>query len=129
MPAIPHTVDIVVTEMARSLAFYRDLGLTIPEGADGEVQVEATASNGWTFGFINEAAVRANTPHWVDPVGHRVTVAFRCDDAADVDAVYARMTAAGHAGNREPWESFWGQRYACLNDPDGNRIDLFAPIG
>lgn len=128
MPATPHTVDIVVADMARALAFYRDLGLAIPDGAESEVQVEAHAANGWTFGFIGEAAVRQNDPDWPTPIGQRVTVAFRCDDAADVDAVYARMIAAGHDGRRAPWDSFWGQRYAFLRDPDGNRVDLFAPL-
>ena len=38
------------------------------------------------------------------------------------------MTGAGYKGLREPWDSPWGQRYAFLQDPDGNRVDLFAPI-
>ncbi len=27
------------------------------------------------------------------------------------------------------WDAFWGQRYAILHDPDGNGVDLFAPLG
>jgi len=129
MPALPHTVDIVVADMARSLKFYADLGLSIPEGADGAPQVEAQAANGWTFGFVDEAVVRKNNPDWMTPVGQRVTVAFRCDDAGEVDAIYARMIELGHHGLRAPWDAFWGQRYAFLLDPDGNRVDLFAPLG
>jgi uncharacterized glyoxalase superfamily protein PhnB len=29
---------------------------------------------------------------------------------------------------KEPWDAFWGQRYAAVGDPDGNLIDLFAPL-
>jgi uncharacterized glyoxalase superfamily protein PhnB len=61
-----------------------------------------------------------------EPVGHRIELAFRCESRADVDAVYARLTAAGHRGHREPWDAFWGQRYAIVEDPDGNLISLFA---
>ncbi|MCZ6462364.1 MAG: glyoxalase, partial [Actinobacteria bacterium] len=25
-------------------------------------------------------------------------------------------------------DAFWGQRYATVLDPDGNAIDLFAPL-
>lgn len=58
----------------------------------------------------------------VTPVGQRVTLACRCDSPTEVDAVYARVTGAGHPGVRAPW----GLRYASLRDPDGNRVDLYA---
>jgi uncharacterized glyoxalase superfamily protein PhnB len=45
-----------------------------------------------------------------------------------VDAAYQRLTAAGYAGRKEPWDAFWGQRYATVLDPDGNSVDLFAPL-
>ncbi|MGE0000366.1 MAG: VOC family protein, partial [Ilumatobacteraceae bacterium] len=41
---------------------------------------------------------------------------------------YAAMTSAGFDGHLEPWDAFWGQRYATLRDPDGNGVDLFAPL-
>ncbi|MDQ3164047.1 MAG: VOC family protein, partial [Actinomycetota bacterium] len=45
-----------------------------------------------------------------------------------VDEVYARVTAAGFRGEKEPWDAFWGQRYAQLLDPDGVPVDLYAPL-
>jgi len=39
----------------------------------------------------------------------------------------ARVLAAGHEGRKAPTD-FWGQRYAMLGDPDGNRVDLFAAL-
>jgi len=32
------------------------------------------------------------------------------------------------AESEEPWDAFWGQRYAIVRDPDGNGVDLFAPL-
>jgi uncharacterized glyoxalase superfamily protein PhnB len=72
--------------------------------------------------------MKGHNPHWVQPVGQRVTFACRCDSADEVDATYARMTESGYEGRQEPWDSPWGQRYAMLGDPDGNRVDLFAAI-
>ena len=43
-----------------------------------------------------------------------------------VDRLYAELTEAGYTGQREPWDAFWGQRYATVADPDGNGVDLFA---
>ncbi len=51
-----------------------------------------------------------------------------CESAADVDVVYAELTGAGYESHKEPWDAFWGQRYAQVRDPDGHVIDLFAPL-
>jgi uncharacterized glyoxalase superfamily protein PhnB len=61
-------------------------------------------------------------------VGQRIGLAFKCDSPAEVDAAYARITAAGYTGRKAPWDAFWGQRYAVVEDPDGNGVDLFAPM-
>jgi catechol 2,3-dioxygenase-like lactoylglutathione lyase family enzyme len=124
----PHTIDIVVADMAKSLAFYRTLGLETPAHDPDEPQVQIATEGGATIGLILETMMREHNPHWVTPVGQRVTFACRCDTPHELDEAYARMTAAGHVGLKEPWDAFWGQRYAFLQDPDGNRVDLFAAI-
>jgi catechol 2,3-dioxygenase-like lactoylglutathione lyase family enzyme len=128
MAVVPHSIDIVVADMAKALAFYRALGLHAPAERASEPQVEIATPGGATLGLVLEAMVREHYPEWVTPVGQRVTFACRCDSPAEVDSVYARMIAAGHRGLRAPWDSFWGQRYAFLADPDGNRVDLFAAL-
>ncbi|MBR0655686.1 VOC family protein [Plastoroseomonas arctica] len=128
MAVVPHTIDIVVADMAAALSFYRALGLNVPMDADDEVQVQVATPGGATLGFLTEAMMRQAYPDWVSPVGQRVTFACRCDSAEELDATYARVIAAGFSGRKAPWDAFWGQRYAMLSDPDGNRVDLFAAI-
>jgi len=128
MAVIPHTIDIVVADMAAALRFYRALGLPVPDGVEGEDQVQVATPGGATLGFLSEAAMREVNPHWTTPVGQRVTFACRCDSPDEVDATYVRVTQAGYEGRQAPWDAFWGQRYAMLADPDGNRVDLFAAI-
>jgi uncharacterized glyoxalase superfamily protein PhnB len=53
-------------------------------------------------------------------------LAFLCENGAGVDALYEQVTAAGYLGHKPPWDTFWGQRYAVVVDPDGNLVDLFA---
>jgi len=125
---IPHTIDTVVADMAAALRFYRALGLDVPPGAEDEVQVQVATPGGATLGFLTEAMMRQAYPDWVTPLGQRVTFACRCDNAAELDATYARVEASGFPGRKAPWDASWGQRYAMLSDPDGNRVDLFAPI-
>jgi uncharacterized glyoxalase superfamily protein PhnB len=45
-----------------------------------------------------------------------------------VDELYGRVTSAGFEGEKEPWDAFWGQRYAQLKDPNGVPVDLYAQL-
>ncbi len=122
-------VGIVVADMAKALAFYRALGLQIPADADGQPHAEVTLPGGLRLLFDTEETVRSFHPDWRPvPGAGRIGLAFALPDAAAVDAAYAELTAAGHHGEMAPFDAFWGQRYAVVNDPDGNGVDLFAPL-
>ncbi|GAA5187972.1 VOC family protein [Rugosimonospora acidiphila] len=125
-----HFIGLVVADMARSLAFYRRLGLAVPDGADGEPHVEAPLGDGAILAWDTVEVIRGIDPEWTPPSGSpRAALAFRCADPAEVDRVYGDLVGAGYTGHKQPWDAFWGQRYAVLHDPDGNAVDLFAPNG
>ena len=42
--------------------------------------------------------------------------------------MYAQLLEAGGTSHKEPWDAFWGQRYAQVADPDGTIVDLYAPL-
>lgn len=121
-------VGIVVSNMAAALRFYRMLGLTIGDSMDSEDHVEVITGNGYRIAWDTEAMIKNIDPGWVQPVGHRIGLAFKCDSPAEVDAAYEKLVAAGYEGRKEPWDAFWGQHYALVSDPDGNPVDLFAPL-
>ncbi|GIG58531.1 glyoxalase [Longispora fulva] len=122
-------VGIVVADMARTLAFYRRLGLDLPAAADSEPHVEYDLPGGFKLVWDTVDVVRSFDPDWTAPVGgHRTSLAFRFADPAEVDGAYADLVAEGYRGHKEPWDAFWGQRYAVLLDPDGNGVDLLAPL-
>jgi uncharacterized glyoxalase superfamily protein PhnB len=116
--------------MDASLAFYRRLGLDIPDDPDpeGHGHVEATAG-GMRIAWDSVETVKSFDPEWSEPSGHpRVGLAFLATSPAEVDELYRELVEAGYEGYKEPWDAFWGQRYAQLRDPDGNGVDLFAPL-
>jgi len=121
-------VGVVVADMGETLAFYRLLGLPIPAGVDAEPHVEVALPGGLRLAFDTEATIASFHPSWKAGTGGRVGLAFALPDAAAVDAAYAHLTAAGHRGELEPFDAFWGQRYATVLDPDGTGVDLFAPL-
>jgi uncharacterized glyoxalase superfamily protein PhnB len=125
----PDMIGMIAHDMAAALKFYRLLGLDIPAGAEKEDHVEVITPNGYRLAWDSQALMKGLLPDWEEPVGHRMSLAFKCGSPAEVDAVHARLTTAGYASRKAPWDAFWGQRYATVMDPDGNPVDLFAPLG
>jgi uncharacterized glyoxalase superfamily protein PhnB len=122
-------VGIVVSDMGKTLAFYRRLGLAVPVGADDQPHVEVELAGGMRLLFDTEATVRSFHPSWrAGEGGGRIGLALALADPAAVDAAYAELTGAGAHGELAPFDAFWGQRYAVLQDPDGNGVDLYAPL-
>ncbi|MEU0331903.1 VOC family protein [Streptomyces sp. NPDC006193] len=122
-------IGLVASDLAASLAFYRRLGLVFPQGAEDQPHVEAELPGGLVLALDTEETIRSFHPGRQPATGAgRVSLAFRCDSPADVDARYEDLVAAGHHGELKPWDAFWGQRYAVVHDPDGNAVDLFAPL-
>jgi uncharacterized glyoxalase superfamily protein PhnB len=113
--------------MGRSIRFYRLLGLDVPETPD-EGHVDAFLPNGVRFMLDTEEVVRSFSPDWSRETGNQLSLAFECATPAEVDEVYTTVTAAGFEGEKEPWDAFWGQRYAELRDPDGVPVHLYAPL-
>lgn len=126
--ARPDLLGIVVRDMPASLRFYRFLGLDIPSDADQQPHVAIILPGGFRLAWDTVELMKSVYPRWSEPTGHRMALAFLCDSPADVDSLYYRAVAAGYDSMRVPWNAFWGQRYAVLLDPDGNLVDLFAPL-
>jgi uncharacterized glyoxalase superfamily protein PhnB len=124
MPQL-NAIGIVSSDLARSTAFYRALGIDVP---DGDGHIDAHLPNGLRFMLDTEDVVHSFEPDWMRTTGNQLALAFECGSPAEVDEVYAHVLAAGFDGHREPWDAFWGQRYAQLRDPDGVPVDLYAPL-
>jgi uncharacterized glyoxalase superfamily protein PhnB len=126
MPRL-NAMGIVTSDMERSIRFYRLIGLDVPEMPE-EGHIDTVLSNGVRFMLDSEDVVRSFRPDWSRETGNQLALAFECDSPAEVNALYARVVEAGFHGEKEPWDAFWGQRYAQLADPDGVPVDLYAPL-
>ncbi|GAB2907819.1 VOC family protein [Streptomyces heilongjiangensis] len=121
-------IGMVASDMAASVTFYRRLGFDFPEGSEEQPHAEAALPGGLRLMLDTEETVRSFHPEWRRGRGGGAGLALLCDSPAEVDAVYEELVAAGHRGELKPWDAVWGQRYAVVLDPDGNGVDLFAPL-
>jgi predicted lactoylglutathione lyase len=126
MPQL-NAIGIVATDMGQSIRFYRLLGLDVPETPD-EGHVDTFLPNGVRFMLDSEETMQSFMDGWSRETGNQISIAFECSSPAEVDEIYARVTEAGFHGEKEPWDAFWGQRYALLKDPSGVDVNLYAPL-
>jgi hypothetical protein len=128
MPRID-AIATVVEDMGRTLSFYRFLSFEIPPEADAEPYVTINLGNGLRFAWNTEQVERSFNPGWpTPPVAGRMGITLRCVDAAEVDTIYNEIIESGYEGGLEPFDAPWGSRHCRVLDPDGNAIDLFAPL-
>lgn len=121
-------VSIVVRDMGESIAFYSRLGLHLESGDPSDDHASFTG-NGIQVMLDTEELVKKLDPSWTRPRGgHAIALACECDTPEQVDATYRKLVGAGAASAQEPWDAFWGQRYATVLDPNGNHIDLFCAL-
>jgi uncharacterized glyoxalase superfamily protein PhnB len=121
-----NAIGIVSKDLGASIRFYRLLGVKFPE-PEGD-HVEAVLPSGLRLMLDDLELIKQLDREWTAPKGHRIGLAFECASPAEVDAVHARITAAGHRSKAAPWDAPWRQRYAQVVDPDGNVVDLFAAL-
>jgi catechol 2,3-dioxygenase-like lactoylglutathione lyase family enzyme len=119
--------QVFASDLQRSLAFYRLLGLAVPDEDGPHVAVELPGGN--TLSFDTDETISGMHPGWTPPDSQgRLALAFGVGSPSDVDALFEKVTAAGHPGALKPYDAPWGMRYATVADPDGNWVDLFAPL-
>jgi catechol 2,3-dioxygenase-like lactoylglutathione lyase family enzyme len=124
----PDLMGIIVRDMPTALRFYRLLGMDIPADADKEGHVEVKLPGGFRIAWDSLEVINSFAPDYQMPDTPQPALAFLCDSPAEVNKLYADLVAAGYHGHKEPWDAFWGQRYAVILDPDNHLVDLFAPL-
>jgi uncharacterized glyoxalase superfamily protein PhnB len=126
MAATFSAIELVVADLGASRDFYRRLGWDVPDGDD---HLELTLPGGVRVLWDVASHAPDFYPGWTPPSGgHRVALAFELESPAEVDDLHAALIAAGVSNVRDPWDAFWGQRFASVSDPDGNTVDLFAAL-
>jgi catechol 2,3-dioxygenase-like lactoylglutathione lyase family enzyme len=129
-------LNLVVEDMDAAVAFYQALGMTVrfdggewPPGS-GARHVALDNGEGAIFELDNLAMARIWHGGWRSPDagGRPVVLGFSLPSREAVNERYQELTAAGYTGRQEPYDAFFGARYAVVCDPAGNDVGLMSPI-
>jgi catechol 2,3-dioxygenase-like lactoylglutathione lyase family enzyme len=131
-------LNIICADPAASIAFYRRLGLDIseprvwrtPTGIHHVSAAEQSGDQTIRLDLDSAAFAQLWNTGWADrdDLRGRVVAGFSVPTRAAVDDIYRDMTGAGYRGLQQPYDAFWGARYAVIEDPDGVAVGLMSPI-
>jgi predicted lactoylglutathione lyase len=127
-------LNLVCSDIEATVGFYRLLGVAIPEARlwrtdTGVHHVQGIEAGGASeFEFDSQDLARVyNAGYLESPTPAGVIVGFRVPSRDGVDQLHAALVQAGHASRQEPYDAFWGARYAIVADPDGRDVGLMSP--
>jgi predicted lactoylglutathione lyase len=119
-------LNLIVSDMGATVAFYRRLGLAIetsPDGVHSSADLPGGLQIEWDtaeFAAIWDSGSRG-------PGSGGVIICFAVGTRQEVDDLYGELTAAGYRGHQLPYDACWGSRYAMVDDPDGYPVGLMSP--
>ena len=111
-------VTFAVSDMRVSVAFYDAAGFRLLYGG----AADPFTSYAVGAGFVNLQLDPEHAP--IPAIWGRAI--FYVDD---VDAMHARLVAAGYHPEMAPSDAPWGERYFHVHDPDGHELSFARPLG
>ena len=128
------SLNLVVQDLDASARFYRLLGVDISDKSiwrtsTGAHHLDLTLPGGVGLDFDSPSLAKVYNAGFQDQPrkGGGVVIGFSVESREAVDEKYSLLTNAGYEGAQVPYDTFWGARYAIVEDPDGNHIGIMSP--
>ena len=119
-------VNLIVTDLERAKEFWDVLGFPwTPRGHPNAAVIEF--ANGMKLVVHEPDFARLWDPAYAGPSAGSTVVDVNVASRAEVNELHDRVVAAGFSSSVEPWDTFFGARYAIVCDADGHRIGLKSP--
>ncbi len=120
-------VSVTTSDLTKTVSFYELLGFSFPPHKDEDHLEPKTPKGG--------ARLMIDTKELVQEIigdepkhGNHSSFAIEYESSEEVDKIVDKIKLAGFTIIKEPWDAFWGQRYAIVCDPDGYKVDLYAKL-
>lgn len=126
MPTKIDMIGIFVNDLKQMVAFYRDaLGFEIDW--DGQGPYAEFKHDGVRFSMYERAqlpGLLGQEPSYASGINGTFELAIDLPTAADADAMFERVVAAGGRPVYAPRDEPWGMHSSMVADPDGNLIEI-----
>ncbi|MGB0112543.1 MAG: VOC family protein [Ilumatobacteraceae bacterium] len=118
-------VNLIVTDLERAKSFWEVLGFSwAPRHPKAAV---ISFENGMNLVVHEPDFARLWDPAYSGPSAGSTVIDINVPSRHAVDALHDRVVGAGYHSSVEPWDTFFGARYAIVCDADGHRIGLKSP--
>ena len=118
-------VNLIVTDLARAKEFWTLLGWpSTPRHTNAAL---LTFPSGMNLVLHEPEFARRWDPAYAGPAAGSTVVDLNVSSREAVDELHGRVVEAGFTSSVEPWDTFFGARYAIVSDADGHRIGLKSP--
>jgi catechol 2,3-dioxygenase-like lactoylglutathione lyase family enzyme len=107
-------ITLATRDMGAAVRFYRLSGFELLYGGESASFTSFRAGDS----FLNLIAEPAEVSWWGRAIFYE----------SDVDALYARLVAAGYRPAAPPRAAEWGERFFHVTDPDGHEISFAWPL-
>lgn len=121
-------VGVVTSDLKKTVSFYELLGFTFPEHKEDEDHLEPQTPEGSARLMLDSKKLVTELLGEEPKHGNHSSFAIEYDSQDEVNRVVQKVKEAGFMVVKEPWDAFWGQRYAVVSDPDGYMVDLYASL-
>jgi len=109
-------VTLATADMARALAFYRDLGFVVVKGSDNAPFYSLKVGPNY-LNLVHQ------TRNQIQSGWGRIIFYV-----SDVDEMYERVVRCGFQPQFAPQNGPWGERYFHVKDPDGHNLSFAKPL-
>ena len=107
-------ITLATRDMDAAVRFYRLCGFELLYGGESASFTSFRAGDS----FLNLIAEPAEISWWGRAIFYD----------SDLDALHARLVAAGYSPQAPPRDASWGERFFHVADPDGHEISFAWPL-
>ncbi len=123
-----NAVGVTSGDFQKTTQFYKLLGFEFPEFKADDQHLEAITKEGSARLMIDHTDLIKEISGEEPKPGNHSSFAIEYDSPQEINEIADKINLAGFKIAKEPWDAFWGQRYAIVEDPDGYKVDLYASL-
>lgn len=123
-----NAVGVCSSDLKVTAKFYELLGFNFPKFSPEEQHLEPIPDSGSIRLMIDSASLIESIIGQKPFAPNHSSFAIEYNSPSEVDEIVQKVKENGFKIFKEPWDAFWGQRYAIVEDPDGYKVDLYSNL-